>query len=161
MTGSPPDAATVRVDLGARSYDVRIGPGKIVGSRALALVDSVLRLGGAVSSVLKGEVPAMAQAPIDYESITGTYRIADGVLSTRDLRLTSRLMQISVAGTYGLGNGAMDFDTVVHQGGGQIRAKVSGTSEAPSIRITDASGLRSLDPAGVRRGLDDLLKRFR
>ncbi|MFZ5709362.1 MAG: 3-dehydroquinate synthase [Pseudomonadota bacterium] len=34
MTGSPPDAATVRVDLGARSYDVRIGPGLIARAGA-------------------------------------------------------------------------------------------------------------------------------
>lgn len=141
--------------------EIRVGPGKIVGAEALALIDGVLRLPGAVSSVLRGNVPTLGHSPIDYESITATYRITGGVLATRDLRLTSRLLQASAAGTWALASGGLDFDVRVRLASGELRAKVTGTAESPSIRLADAGGLRDVDPERARRGLEDLLKRFR
>jgi hypothetical protein len=140
---------------------VRVGPGRVVGAQAVALLDGVLRLGGAVTSALRGGAPTPGPVPLDYDSIAGTWTVTDGVLTTRDLVFTSPALRIAAAGTYGLASGRLDFDTVVDHGGGQVRARVTGTASAPAIRLVSAGGGRGLDPGAVQRGFEDLLRRFR
>lgn len=141
---------------------LKIGPGKVVGSQALALLNNVARIGGAVSSLLGGELPASGLASgLEYESITGTYTITKGVLSTRDLKLTSRTLNAVVAGTYGLGSGTVNMDVTLASGKTQLQAKVTGSASNPSIRVNPAATLRDVDPAKVEKGLQDLLKKFR
>jgi uncharacterized protein involved in outer membrane biogenesis len=150
--------------LGTMSGDgsLRIGAGKVVGRKALNLISSVVRVGGAVSSLIDADLPASTfTAPVDFESITGTYRITDGLLTTRDLLYTSRAMKVAVAGDYVLASGAMNLDVAVNYRRGEIRARVTGTAAAPSIRVLPASVLRSIDQDKVEAGLRDLLKRFR
>jgi hypothetical protein len=55
----------------------------------------------------------------------------------------------------------MNLDLVVNHGRGKLQAKVTGSSASPSIRIVPASVLRQVDPGRARRGLEELLKRFR
>jgi AsmA-like protein len=140
----------------------KIGAGKVVGAQALRLIGDVVRVGGTVSSLLGGELPpTLFASPVDFESITGTYRVTDGVARTRDLLYTSRVMKVAVAGDYVLPTNVMNLDVVVSHARGEIRAKVTGTAAAPSIRIVPESVLRSVDQDTVERGLKDLLKRFR
>jgi hypothetical protein len=139
-----------------------IGAGKIVGKEALALIGNVVRVGGMVSSLLDADLPASTFAsPVEFDSITGTYRITDGVATTQDLLYTSRAMKVAVAGTYVLASGAMNLDTTVRHSRGEVRAKVTGTTASPSIRVVPSSVLRSVDREQVERGLRDLLKQFR
>jgi len=141
---------------------LKIGPGKIVGAQALALLGSVVKLGGAVSSALGGELPkGFSASGVEYDSITGTYTITNGVVSTRDLKLASRTLNATVAGTYGLGNGAMNMDVTLVSGSAQLQAKVTGSASSPSIRVNPEASLRNVDPAKVEKGLRDLLKKFR
>jgi uncharacterized protein involved in outer membrane biogenesis len=141
---------------------LKIGAGKIVGAQALALIGNVVRVGGTVSSLLNADLPpSRFDSPVEFDSITGTYRITNGVASTRDLLYTSRAMKVTVAGDYALASGAMNLDMVVNHGRGEVRAKVTGTAAAPSIRVVPASVLRNLDQEKVETGLKDLLKRFR
>ena len=140
----------------------KIGAGKIVGKQALALIASVVRVGGAVSSLLSADLPASAfTAPVEFDSITGTYEITDGVARTRDLVYTSRAMGVAVAGDYVLATGAMNLDVVVSHGRGEVRAAVTGTAAAPSIRVIPASVLRNVDRERIEGGLRDLLRQFR
>ena len=140
----------------------RIGGGKIVGPRALALLGGVVRFSGAVSSVLSLDVPtSMFSSPVEFESITGSYQIRNGVVTTRDLLYTSRAMQARVAGDYALPTGQLNLDVVVDHGRGQLQAKVAGTAASPSIRVVPATVLRRVEPEKVERGLKDLLKKFR
>jgi AsmA protein len=140
--------------------EVRVGPGKIVGPQAVALVDAIARLTGGVSALL--QVPGGGGAsPIDYESITATYGIADGVLTTRDLTLKGTSLQVAAAGRYTLASGALDFDTVVRHRSGQVRARVTGTAASPSIRMVGGPGGPAVDPGELRRGFGKLLERFR
>jgi hypothetical protein len=140
---------------------LKIGAGKIVGKDALNLIGGVVRVGGAVSSLLNADLPpARFASPVEFDSITGTYRITDGVATTQDLLYTSRAMKVAVAGDYVLASGAMNLDMTVNHGRGEVRAKVTGTAAAPSIRIVPASVLRNLDREKVESGLRDLLKRF-
>jgi hypothetical protein len=139
-----------------------IGAGKIVGSQALALLGGVTRVGGAVSSILNADLPpSLFQSPLEFESITGSYTAANGVITTRDLLYTSRAMKVAVAGQYTLSSGAMNLDMVVNTGRNEVRAKVTGTAASPSIRVNPESVLKNVDPGKVERGLQDLLKRFR
>ena len=140
----------------------RIGPGKVVGVQVLSLLGGVARLGGAISSLLSGDLPAgLFASPLDFESITGTYRITDGVVTTRDLLYASRAMKVAVAGDYGLATGRMNLDLALNHGRGEVKASVTGTAAAPSIRVQPASVLRDLDRGRIEQGLGDVLKRFR
>jgi hypothetical protein len=140
---------------------LRIGSGKVVGSQALALIGSVVRVGGAISSILSADLPASVfDSPLEFESITGTYTLANGVATTRDLLYTSRAMKVSIAGDYGLATGRMNLDMVVSHGRGQLQAKVTGTTVSPSIRVSPSTVLRDVDPQKAEKGLKDLLKRF-
>ena len=141
---------------------LRAGPGKVVGSQALALVSGVVRVGGAISAALSAEVPAIATgSPLEFESITGTYQITNGVVTTRDLLYTSKPMKVAIAGDYGLANGRMNLDMIVTHARGELKAKVTGSAASPSIRVDPATILRGVDREKVEKGLGDLLKRIR
>ena len=140
----------------------KIGAGKIVGREALQLVGNVVRVGGTISSLLNAEVsPALFSSPVEFDSITGTYRITEGVATTRDLLYTSRVMKVAVAGDYVLASGAMNLDTVVTHSRGEVRARVTGTAASPSIRVVPSSVVRGVDQDKVEAGLKNLLKQFR
>jgi AsmA-like protein len=144
------------------SGQLRIGPGKVVGPQALALLGGVTRLGGAVSSLLGADVPASTfSAPLDFDSITGTFRATGGVVTTRDLLYTSRAMKVAVAGDYALASGRLNLDVTLKHGRGDVQAKVTGTAASPSIRLVPSSVVRGLDSGKFESGLRDLLKRFR
>jgi len=141
---------------------LRIGPGRIVGRQALDLIGGVVRVGGAVSSLLNADVPVSTFASsAEFDSITGTYAIANGVVTTRDLLYASRVMKVAVAGDYRLASGRMNLTMVVSHRRGEVSAKVTGTAASPSIRVEPSSVVRGLDRKKVESGLRDLLKRFR
>lgn len=141
---------------------LKVGAGKVVGKQALALLGNVVRVGGAVSTLLNADVPASTfSGPMEFESIVGTYRITDGVFRTNDLLYTSRAMKVGIAGDYALASGAMNLDVTVNHGRGEVQAKVTGTTAAPSIRVVPSSLVRGIDQKKVESGLRDLLKRLR
>ncbi len=140
---------------------LRIGSGKVVGSQALALIGGVVRVGGAISSILAADVPTRVfDSPLEFDSITGTYTLTNGVATTRDLLYTSRAMKVAIAGDYGLATGQMDLDMLVTHNRGDLKAKVTGTTASPSIRVSPSSVLRDIDPKKTEKGIKDLLKRF-
>jgi AsmA protein len=141
---------------------VHVGPGKVVGSQALALLNNVIRLGGAVESVLSREVPrdALASA-LDYDSITATYTITNGVVATRDLRLSGRALKASAVGTYALASGALNIDLTVAASRRELRARVTGTAAAPKISIAAGSLLREGEKRRLEEGLKDILRKLR
>jgi AsmA-like protein len=141
---------------------LRIGAGKVVGPQALALLGNVVRVGGALSALLSPDMPASAfDSPLEFDSITGTYQLTNGVFSTRDLLYTSRAMKVGIAGEYGLATGRMNLDMAIRTGRGEMKATVTGTSASPSIRVVPSTILRDVEPDKVQKGLGDLLKRLR
>ncbi len=141
---------------------LKIGAGRVVGAQALALIGNVVRVGGAVSSLLRADVPAsLTSSPVEFDSITGTYRITNGVVSTRDLVYASRAMTVTVVGDYALVGGRMNLDMLVNHGRGEVKARVTGTAASPSIRVDPSTLVRDVDRQKVESGLKDLLKRFR
>ena len=152
VSGRPGDLLRTMAGQG----QLRIGAGKVVGPAALALLGGVVRVGGALSSVLNAELPlSLFSSPLDFRSITASYRIAAGRLSTQDFLYTSERMKIQAAGEYGLADGRMNFDLTMAHGRGEIKAKVTGTSASPSVRVLPGGILRT-DPESV----PDRLKKF-
>jgi hypothetical protein len=143
------------------SGHLRIGPGKVVGPQALALISVVTRLAGVTSSVLAADVPrSLTSDPVDFQSITGTYQITNGVLSTKDLLYTAKAAKVGVVGDYALVTGRMNLDLRVDHGRGEVRAKVTGNAASPSVRIDPSSLAGQIDRGKVEGGLQDILKRF-
>jgi hypothetical protein len=154
------NTSNVLSTLGGRGQ-LRIGPGKVVGPQALALISVVTRLAGAASSVLSADVPtSLTSSPVDFQSITGTYQINNGVLTTKDLLYTTKALKVGVAGDYGLASGRMNLDLRIDHGRGEVLAKVSGNASSPSVRIDPASIANQIDREKVESGVKDLLKRF-
>jgi AsmA family/AsmA-like C-terminal region len=142
---------------------LRLGPGKVVGPQALALLNNVVGVAGAVESVLskEGRVPAIGSA-LEYDSITATYTITKGVISTKDLTLTGRALSGKGAGTYALANGVMNVDLTLKTGQRELRANVTGTAARPSVRLIGAGNLLTpREKQKLGEELQDLLKRLR
>jgi hypothetical protein len=163
MSARPPDV--LRTLSGSGRF--KIGPGRVVGHQALRLLERTLRTGGIVASVLAADVPAaLFDSPLDFESITATYTIQQGVVRTSDLRYASRAFSLTAAGQYRLRDGSLDLDLLMKAGRGEIAARVTGTTDAPSIRIDPSTGLayrRGADRGlrEVEQGVRDLLRRLR
>jgi len=140
---------------------MKIGKGKVVGSQALALIGSIVRVGSAVSALLNADVPSRSfDAPLEFDSITGTFQLTNGTATTKDLLYNSRLMKVLIVGDYGLATGRMNLDMTVNHGRGEVKAKVTGTTSSPSVRVAPGALLKNLDPGKTEKGLQDLLKRF-
>jgi AsmA-like C-terminal region/AsmA family len=141
---------------------LRLGPGRVVGPQALALVESLTRIAGAVSAVLAPDVSrSLPSSPTDFESITGTYQITNGVVTTRDLLYTSRALKVGVVGDYGLGSGRMNLDLRVQHERGEVRAHLGGNAAAPTIKVDPASVKTNVTREELETGIQDLLNRFR
>ena len=136
------------------SGEFRVGAGRIVGPGALALLGELVRVGGADAP---GSLPS---SPFDFDSITGSYQIANGLVSTRDLVYTSRRMKAKARGDYALPTGQVNADLVLEHGRGVLQARIAGPAASPSVRVTQ-SVARGLDTDRVDRSFKDLLKKFR
>lgn len=149
-------------DLAARPGDpwrtlagqgqVRIGTGRVVGPEGLALLGGVARLGGALTAALNVDLPpALFASPLVFDSITASYRIADGRLITRDFLYSSARLKVTAAGEYGLADGRMNLDLVLTSGRSEIRALVTGSAASPSIRIRTPAKVLEAGPERLRR----------
>ena len=138
---------------------LKVGRGRVVGSQALSLIGSVVRVGGALSTLLSADLPAHTfDSPLEFDSITGTYQITGGTATTKDLLYSSRAMKVLIAGDYGLASGRVNLDMTVTHSRGEIKARITGTTSSPSIRVAPGS---FVTPEKAEKGLQDLLKRFK
>ncbi len=158
LSGRPGDLLRTMAGQGQLS----IGAGKVVGPAALALLGGVVRVGGALSSVLNADLPLSPfSSPLDFRSITATYRIADGRLATQDLLYTSERMKVQAAGEYGLADGRLNLNLTMTHGRGETKAKVTGTTASPSIRVLPGTILRTEPekvPSRIQKFLEGLTK---
>lgn len=150
VPGGPPESLS-----GAGRFD--IGRGRVVGRRALQLFGDVARGVDLAASVLGEEAPS----PFEFESITGSYRLHDGVAVTRDLRFSGRGFSVAASGNYDLTTGGLDVDLSFQHGRERVRARVTGTGDAPVLRISPLATLREADGRALDRGLRDILRRLR
>jgi AsmA protein len=136
------------------SGQLRVGPGKVMGRDVVNLVTQVAALAGA-ASVLGAEGRRRAAAPLDFESITATYTISNGVVKTDDLLYQSSDVRVAAAGTFALADGRVDMRVTLTQGQNEVRGVVSGTAGALRVVPTD---LRVPDTRGIKKFLDKLFR---
>jgi len=134
---------------------LKIGAGRVVGEGALRLVRGVLEAGNVFDAALRGKLSASGPTALEFSSITGSYRIAEGVVRTDDLLYESKDLRVTAAGTYGLADGRTDMKVVATQGRNQLRAQVTGSGG--SLRVVP-TGVNVKEPAEVKKFLDRLLR---
>ena len=131
---------------------LRIGAGRMVGLEALALLGEAVRMSGALAAVLNWDLPqSLFASPLTFDSITASYRIADGRLTTRDFLYSSARLKVKAAGEYGIGDGRMNLELVLTSGRGEITARVTGTAGAPAIRLRTPQRILQAGPERLRR----------
>jgi uncharacterized protein involved in outer membrane biogenesis len=134
-----------------------IGRGRVVGAQAVKLFGDVLKVSETVAAVLGEDVAS----PLEFESITGTYRVANGVATSQDLLYTGRGFSVTAAGEYAFVHDGLNVDMVVRHRRGQVKARITGTAAAPALQVDVAGALREVETRGLERDLRNLLKRFR
>jgi AsmA protein len=131
-----------------------VGAGKVVGPQALRLLGGVARVGGAVASILSVDAPtSLFASPLDFDSISATYTIRNGLADTRDLHYRSRPLDVNVVGQYRLSDGQVKANVVMRSGRGEIAATVSGLAGSPSVRVDPAVLVQK---RGIQRGVRDV-----
>lgn len=131
---------------------LEIGPGKVVGPAALSFFAGVARVGGAIYSILNVDLPlSFFTSPLDFQSLSASYVVGDGRVTTRDLRYQSQLMRIGGVGSYGLLDRRLDFDLGVETGRTTYTVKVGGTADRPTFRAL---------PRSILKGVTDVLRRL-
>jgi len=152
-------------DLAMRTVDVfrtmngsgqfKIGAGRVVGEGALKIVREVLEAGNVFDTALRGKLAGPGKTALDFDSITGSYKIVNGIARTDDLLYQGKDLRVAVAGTYALVDGRTDMKVVATQGRNQLRAQVTGSGGA--LRVVP-TGVNVKEPAEVRKFLDRLLR---
>ncbi len=128
---------------------LRIGRGRVVGAAALGLVRDVVALAGMVAPLAEGRPVSAPTRPLEFESITATYRIRNGVVATDDFVYQGDGLTGNMTGTYGLADGRIDAAVTLTQGRTQLKA-----------RVTGAPGAVRVIPTGVTQGGRDAVKQI-
>ena len=115
-----------------------------------------MNLAGAASSVLSREPSRRgATSPLDFESITATYTITNGVVRTNDLVYQGPEVRMAAAGTFTLADGRVNMEVRLTQGQNEVTGVVSGTADGLHVVPT---GVRIPDTRGIRKLLDKIFR---
>ncbi len=134
---------------------LRIGPGKVMGKDVVNLVNEVVGLAGAASALLSPERRGRLAAPLDFEAITATYTITNGVVKTDDLLYQGPDVRVAGAGTFTLADGRINMNVTLTQGPNEVKGLVTGTAGALRAVPTD---VRVPDTRGIKKFLDKLFR---
>jgi AsmA protein len=135
---------------------LRIGPGKLVGSDVVQFVDAVIGMADQVTAALRsGRLPRRPESHVDFDSITATYTITEGVWRSNDLLYQAGSMKVAAVGTYGLADGRVAMDVTVTEGSNQIKGRVTGAAGSLRVAPTDIS---IPETKNLRKLLDQLLR---
>lgn len=133
-----------------------VGPGRVVGPDLPRALTQALALTDLVSATLgpKAARPGPDSA-LNFDSITASYTITDGVAHTDDLVYVARNIRVTGAGSYALTDGRTAMDVTVSQGANRVKARLTGAGDALTIVPTD---VRIKEPKELRKALDRLLR---
>ena len=148
LTGEAAFAAGEPLKTAGGTGRLRIGRGRVVGAAALGLVRDVVTVAGVIAPLVEGRPIAAPIRPLDFESITATYRITNGVVATDDLLYQGEGLTGNLAGTYGLADGRVDMAVTLTQGRTQVKARVTGVA-GEALRVI---------PTGINQGGRDAVK---
>lgn len=135
---------------------LRIGPGKVVGSDVVQFLDVVVGMADQVTAALRsGRLPRRAESHVDFDSITATYTITNGVWRSNDLLYLAGSMKVAAAGSYGLADGRVAMDVTFTEGSNQIKGRVTGA--AGSLRVVPTD-IKIPETKNLKKLLDQLLR---
>jgi hypothetical protein len=131
------------------TWQVQVGPGRLVGPAVLTLLAGAVRVGSALYAVVNLDTPgSLFASPLEFESLAATGAVGGGQLRVRQLAMQSRQLRLTGSGTYGLVDTRLDFDLQVRTGRTAFGVKLTGTTREPSYHLAGP---------GLLRGLTDLL----
>jgi hypothetical protein len=126
-----------------------------MGREVVTLVREVVALAGVAAAVLAPEQRVRSGSALDFDSITASYTITNGVLKTTDLLYRAADVSIASAGTVTLEDGRVNMDVTLTQGPNRVKGVVSGTAGA--LRVVPTS-IQVPDARGIRKFLDQILR---
>ncbi|MEA3363036.1 MAG: AsmA-like C-terminal domain-containing protein [Thermodesulfobacteriota bacterium] len=85
---------------------IQVRDGTLKKFHGLAKVFSLLN----VSQIISGKLPDMDKDGMPFTLMEGSFQVAGGKIKTEDLKITSEAMNLSVVGTQGIVDDALDFD---------------------------------------------------
>ena len=92
---------------------------------------------------------SLFSSPLDFDSVTASYQIADGIVRVRDLQYDSWAMKIAGSGEYALRTNQLNLQMTVNHGRGEVHATVSGPADSPSVHVTPTSIFREVNPQNL------------
>ena len=135
---------------------LRLGRGRVVGSEALRLLRDIVAVAGAVGALAEGGRLGAPLRPLDFDSVTASFRIVNGVVTTNDLDYRGQGLSASAAGSYGLADGRTDMAVTLTQGRNQIKARVTGAVGGKLVAVPTGVTVGGRD--AVKQLLDRLLR---
>ena len=133
---------------------VRIGPGKVMGGDVVNLVREIVGLGTTIAAMARPDQRPRF-SPLDFDSITASYTIADGVARTDDLLYRARDVKVAAAGTYGLADGRVAMEVTLTEGATQVKGFVSG--RPGSLRVVP-TGVKLPNTRDIKKFLERLFR---
>ena len=101
----------------------------------------------------------------EFEKLTGTYTLENGILRTKDVTLTKAEGTVTASGALGLLDSSLNFDVVAKLGRATVEAKLAGTTAQPIVIPKLGRLQRKIEgeldkalPGGQSQGLKDLFK---
>jgi AsmA-like C-terminal region len=126
-------------------WQVRAGPGRLVGPAMLGLLSRVVQAGTALYSVANLDVPsALFASPLEFDALAAEGDVEDDRLAVRQARLLSRYVRVTGHGGYGLGDTRLDFVFNVEAGRTPYVVRVGGTASQPTYNASGRSLLQGL-----------------
>ncbi len=135
---------------------LHIGRGKVVGADVVQFIDAVVGMADLVTAALRsGRLPKRPGSHVDFDSITATYTITNGVWRSDDLLYQAGPTRVAAKGTYGLADGRVAMDVTFTEGSNEIKGKVTGMAGA--LRVVP-TGIKVPEAKNLRKLLDQLLR---
>ena len=135
---------------------LRVGRGRVVGREALALLRDIVTVAGVVGALAEPGKLGAPLRPLDFDSVTASFRIVNGVVTTSDLDYQGQGLHASVTGSYGLADGRTDMAVTLTQGRNQVKARVTGAVGGKLAVIPTGATVGGRD--AVKEILDRLLR---
>jgi AsmA protein len=135
---------------------LKIGRGKLVGSDVVQFVDAVIGMADTVTAALRsGRLPRAPESHVEFDSITATYTLTNGVWKTDDLLYQAGATRVAAKGTYGLADGRVAMDVTFTEGKNVVKGRVTGV--AGSLRVVPTD-IRIPESKDLKKLLDRLLR---
>lgn len=130
---------------------LRIGRGRVVGREALALLRDIVTVAGVVGALVESrKLGGAPLRPLDFDSVTASFRVVNGVVTSNDLDYQGQGLSAAAAGSYGLADGRVDMAVTLTQGRNQIKARVTGVVGGKLVAV----------PTGATVGGQDAVKQL-